>query len=66
MQELFWDIRLNGEYLGTAPDCLKDIYVNLYRSMNKMPNVTPADHVEFTPSSMNLKEQAPEPFDIDF
>lgn len=47
MQELFWDIKFNGVYIGTAPDSLKDIYVRWYLLMNNQPDVRSTDHIEY-------------------
>jgi hypothetical protein len=47
MQELFWDIKFNGMYIGTAPDSLKDTYVRWYLLMNNRPDVHSTDHIEY-------------------
>jgi hypothetical protein len=42
MQELFWNIHLNGKYIGTAPDSLKKYYIRMY--LNMFANTDLADN----------------------
>lgn len=48
MQELFWNIHLNGKYIGTAPDTLKKYYIRLYLSMTSNTDLKDTDIVTYT------------------
>ena len=47
MQELFWNIHLNGKYIGTAPDSIKKYYIRLYLNMNSNVDLKDTDVVSY-------------------